>query len=55
MKSLGISLQLFGFVVLPLGILAELSNAISLGQMLVMMLAGATAFYLGRMLEGYAR
>lgn len=54
MRPLGKTLQLFGLVFLPLAIVMQMGEAISLGQMLMMMVAGATSFWLGRLLEGYA-
>ena len=55
MRAIGKTLQIVGLALPPLGIVAQLSNAVSLGQMLAMLLAGVCAFYLGRMMEGYAR
>lgn len=54
MRWIGKLLQLLGLVVLPLGMLLQLGETISLGKMLVMMVAGASAFWLGRLIEGYA-
>jgi hypothetical protein len=60
MKSLGKSLQILGLILLPLACMMELSSG-SLGRssglatMLLMMVAGAIAFVLGRYVEGYAR
>lgn len=60
MKSLGKGLQILGLVLLPLACMMELSSG-SLGRssglatMLIMMVAGAIAFVLGRYVEGYAR
>ena len=47
-------MQVAGLVVLPLGMLLQLASAISLGQMLTMMLAGVALFGIGRIVEGYA-
>ncbi|MGE0609316.1 MAG: hypothetical protein AB7O62_19650 [Pirellulales bacterium] len=55
MRVIGKALQLIALILLPLGMVAQLSNAITLGKMLVMLMAGVTAFYLGRILEGYAQ
>lgn len=53
MRALGKLLQLIGLGLPLIAVLAQLSNAISLGRMLVMMLAALAAFYIGRILEGY--
>jgi hypothetical protein len=55
MKALGRLLQFAGLAMLPLAILLQLPRAISLGQMLVMAAAGFAAFWIGRLVEGYAR
>jgi len=48
-------MQLLGLVVLPLGMLLQLASAISLGQMLTMMLLGVALFGIGRIVEGYSK
>ena len=59
MKQLGKLLQLFGLSLLPVAILMQLGDLlgrpIGIDQMLIMMVAGVAAFYLGRLIEGYAR
>ncbi|MGB6042942.1 MAG: hypothetical protein WBF93_07260 [Pirellulales bacterium] len=58
MKALGRALQLFGLILLPLSIVMQLSEAlgrIGVDQMLIMLVCGAAAFFLGRLIEGYAR
>ena len=55
MRHLGRGLQLVGLGVPPLGIFMQLSESISLGQMLVMLVAGVCLFWMGRLVEGYAR
>jgi hypothetical protein len=55
MRPLGRSLQLLGLVLLPLGMVLQLARAISVGSMLTVLVAGAAAFWLGRIVEGYAR
>ena len=55
MQVLGGILQRLALLALPIGIVLELTNSITLGEMLLMMLAGATAFAVGRIIEGYAR
>ncbi len=39
----------------PVSIVLQLGEAISLGQMLTMLVAAACCFGIGRILEGYAR
>lgn len=53
--AFGKSLQLFGLTALPAGIVLELAGAISLGQMLLVLVGGAAGFWMGRLIEGYAR
>ena len=48
-------LQIAGLIVPPLAIIAQLNNSISLGQMLLFLVASISAFYIGRILEGIAR
>jgi len=54
MRLLGRGAQFFGLVLPALAILLELNHAISLGQMLVMLVAAICCFWIGRILEGYA-
>jgi hypothetical protein len=58
MRSIGRLLQIFGLVVLPLAMFMQLSGQlqerIGVDRMLIMMVCGAAAFWLGRILEGYA-
>ena len=58
MGTIGRLLQILGLVLLPLAILLELMGQLGrnpLSDMLMMMVFGAVAFYLGRLIEGYAR
>lgn len=55
MQTLGKFLQIAGLTVPPLSILAQLSGSIGAGKMLVFLVASVCAFYIGRILEGYAR
>ncbi|MBI3837209.1 MAG: hypothetical protein HY288_04650 [Planctomycetia bacterium] len=55
MRSLGRGLVLLGLAVPLLAILMQLSETISLGQMIAMAVAGACLFWIGRIVEGYAR
>jgi hypothetical protein len=61
MRRFGRLLQLLGLVLLPLGMILNFMQApggggplLSLGQMLVVMVGGFCAFYIGRIVEGYA-
>jgi hypothetical protein len=54
-RNLGRLLQLIGLAVPPLSIILQLTEAISLGQMLTMLVASVCSFGIGRILEGYAR
>lgn len=46
--------QVVLFVVVPLSIILQLLEVLSLGQMLIALVAAVSAFYLGRLIEGYA-
>ena len=57
MKALGRFLQVLGLVLLPLSMAMELSGGLGrsfgVSDMVVMLVFGATAFGVGRLLEGY--
>ena len=58
MKSLGRFLQIGGLILLPLAMFMELSGQLGrrgVTELLLMLVAGAVAFMLGRFIEGYAR
>ena len=55
MHNIGRLLQFIGLAVPPLSIFLQLTEAISLGQMLTMLVASVCSFGIGRILEGYAR
>jgi hypothetical protein len=58
MKSLARLLQIGGLILLPLAMLMELSGQLGqrpVAELLLMLVAGAGAFVLGRLIEGYAR
>jgi hypothetical protein len=55
MRSLGRLLQWLGLAIPPLGMMLQLSDAVSLGQMLTMLVAAVCLFVIGRIVEGYAR
>ena len=58
MSILGRYLQLFALSVLPLAMLLELTDALGrsfgLSEMLIMLVFGVMAFWLGRLIEGYS-
>ena len=53
MRSLGRGLQILGLAIPPLAMVLQLTEAVSLGQMLTMLVAAVCAFLIGRILEGY--
>jgi len=55
MRLFGRLLQMAALVFLPLTILFELNGVIRTGPMLTMMVGSLAMFYLGRLIEGYAR
>jgi hypothetical protein len=54
MRFVGRSGQFLGLVLPAVAVIMELNHAISLGQMLVMLVAALCCFWIGRILEGYA-
>jgi hypothetical protein len=58
MKAIGRLLQILGLVLLPLSMMMQLTDMLGrpfyVSHMVVMMVFGVAAFYLGRLLEGYA-
>jgi hypothetical protein len=59
MRTLAKFMQLVGLVLLPLGMLMQVTGALSrdrgVADMLIMMLVGAASFYLGWVMEGYVK
>ena len=55
MRSIGRGLQMLGLGIPPLAIVMQLSEAISLAQMLMMLVTAVCCFGIGRILEGYAQ
>ena len=55
MAALGRFGQLLGLGIPALAVLLELNHAISLGQMLVMLVTAVCCFWIGRIVESYAR
>lgn len=54
MFKLGRMLQLVGLVIPPLAIVAQLSNSISLGQMLQFLFVSVCVFLMGYLLQRYS-
>ena len=59
MRLVGRLLQICGLIILPVAMFLEMSDglgrAIGLSQMVIMLVFGIASFYLGWILEGYAR
>ena len=55
MRGLGRGLQVLGLVLPPLAMVMQLAEAVSLGQMLTMLLTSVCCFGIGRIVEGYSR
>ena len=55
MRLLARAAQFLGLAIPPLAMVLQLSETISLGQMLTMLLAAVSLFWIGRIVEGYAR
>lgn len=54
MRAIGRFMQFVGLAVPPVAIILQLQESISLGMMLTMLLAAVSAFWIGRIVEGYA-
>lgn len=54
MRAIGRLLQLTGLVVPICAIVAQLAQSISLGEMLMFLVAAVCAFWIGRIVEGYS-
>jgi len=55
MHLIGRLLQLVGLVVPPLAMLLQIMEQIRVGHMLLALVFGASAFFLGRLIEGHVR
>jgi hypothetical protein len=55
LQAIGKAGQLLGLTVPAVAILLELNHRISLGQMLMLLVAAVCCFWIGRILEGYSR
>jgi hypothetical protein len=53
-RAIGKAGQWLGLTVPAVAVLLELNHRISLGQMLMMLVAAICCFWIGRILEGYA-
>ena len=42
-------------LLLPLAMILQIANSISVAQMLMLLVAGFSLFYIGRIVEGYLR
>ena len=54
LRAIGKAGQWLGLTVPALAVILELNHRISLGQMLMMLVAAVCCFWIGRILEGYA-
>lgn len=55
MQTVGRLLQIVGLVLLPGAMVVQLAGGIRPAQLLIALVFGAAVFYLGRVIEGYAR
>jgi len=55
MAALGRLGQFLGLAIPAVAVLLELNHTITLGQMLVMLVAAVCSFWIGRIVEGYFR
>lgn len=54
-RSLGRGLQLLALVALPLAMILQVGEVLTVRQMLRVLVGGAAAFWLGRIIESYSR
>ena len=54
MRALGKLLQFAALVMLPIAMVVQLFGGLGPAQLLVALVFGVAAFYLGRMIEGYS-
>jgi hypothetical protein len=55
MRGLGRLLQLAGLTIPPITIVMQLNEAIKASQMLMMLVGSVCLFFIGRIIEGYAK
>ncbi|HEV3341852.1 MAG TPA: hypothetical protein VG125_15910 [Pirellulales bacterium] len=55
MQQFARGLQIVALLLLPLGMILQIAKSISVGQMLMLLVAGLSLFYIGWIVEGYLR
>ncbi|MCC7085110.1 MAG: hypothetical protein IT427_08890 [Pirellulales bacterium] len=55
MAFIGRLLQIAGLILLPISMILQLSQRIDVRTMLLLLVMGFAAFYLGRIIEGYSK
>lgn len=55
MRPLARTMQIAALTILPLSMLLQAAQAITVGRMLAAMVAGFCLFWIGRIIEGYLR
>jgi hypothetical protein len=55
MRMIGRWLQVLGLALPPLAIVLQLTDSVTLGQMLAMLAASVCLFLIGRIAEGYSK
>jgi hypothetical protein len=55
MQQFARGLQIVALVLLPLGMVLQFADSISVKQLLMLLVSGFSLFYIGRILEGYFR
>jgi hypothetical protein len=52
MRQLARAMQIAALILLPLSMILQVARAVTVGQMLIAMVAGFCLFWIGRILEG---
>lgn len=55
MRGIGRGSQILALALLPIAMVLQLLNSITLGQMLTILVAGVCLFGIGRIVEGYSK
>lgn len=55
MQQFARGLQIVALILLPLSMVLQVAEVITVGRMLMMMVAGFSLFWIGRIVEGYLR
>lgn len=55
MQQFARGLQIVALFLLPLGMIMQIFEAITVGRMLVLWVSGISLFWIGRIIEGYLR